>query len=99
MCGAVALGLCYKKVSKKYQKAKDKLHALYAIGYVKFRTLFFAAQVISQFVSISSDTGKATYPQPSAAFAGALGVTNLDVISILSADCFFPGADFYDKLM
>ena len=72
---------------------------LYRIGSVKCRVLFFACQVISQFAKIWSATGDKDYPDPAGAFAGALGLSNLDFLSILPMGCMLPNANFYDRLL
>ena len=40
----------------------------------------FFVQVISQFATISSSTGEATYPEPAATLVRALGMANLDIL-------------------
>ena len=51
------------------------------LGMVKAQILFYMGQVISEFARISSATSKSgEYKTPASTFAGALSVTNLDVL-------------------
>ena len=73
---------------------------LYAIGAVKWRCIFFTAQVIASFSSISSETGeKVPFPDPAGTFAAALGISNLDVFSFISLRCMLPETNFYTMLL
>ena len=53
-----------------------RIKELYRVGGVKLGILFFSAQIISEFATISLDTGTVTYPEPAASFAS--GAFSLD---------------------
>ena len=93
--GAAAIAfVCHKSGLAKQVKK------VYRVGSVKLRLLFFAAQVISSFVSISSETGdKKKLPEPATTVAAALGATNLDLLSFISLRCLLPATDFYTTLL
>jgi len=57
------------------------------------------AQVISQFVFISSNTGSQRYPEPAATAAGVLGVSNLDVFGFVPLQCAVADTTFYHTLL
>ena len=59
----------------------ERLRHFKRLGWVKAQILFYMGQVISEFARISSDTSKSgEYKTPASTFAGALSVTNLDVL-------------------
>ena len=94
------IGLSIAACVFKIKGCKKKLEALYATGENKLNILFFAAQMISQFASISGNTGeKRKYPQPAATVAAALGVSNVEVFSFVSLRCMMPETHFYTTLL
>lgn len=94
------IGLAIAACTMKFYGLKRKLKKLYRTGAVKWRVLFFASQVISQFASISGSTGeKRKYPQPAATVAAVLGMANVEVFSFVSLRCVFPDTHFYTNLL
>ena len=74
----------------------------YRLGRVKMRVIFFAAQTLSEFSLISTntaDSGGSGFPEPAATFSRMLGVANFDVIGIIPMGCVLPEATFYSKLV
>lgn len=59
--------------------------------------LYVLFSVISEFATISSETGSSRYPEPAATVASSLGLTNLNVFGLVPVDCFLNGS-FYNKL-
>ena len=54
-------------------------------------------QVISQFATISSDTGASSYPEPAATFVWALSATNFAILGFIPLGCIAGSMTFYDK--
>ena len=56
---------------------------------------------MSQFATISSDTGEGTYPEPAATFVKALGVTNLELLGFVPLGCVVKdvAVDFYHTVL
>ena len=95
LLGVLALAAtCVQRVKQSFPMVKN----LYRIGAVKVRVLFFAAQVISEFTTISSSTGSSRYPEPASAFASGLGLTNLNAFGLVPIECFF-NDNFYNRLL
>jgi len=70
------------------------------IGHAKSKMLFFSVQIISNFANISSQTpDNILFPDPAAAVATALGITNLNVFSFTSLRCMVPETHFYTNLL
>ena len=100
LSSAVLVGLSIAACVFKIKGCKKKVMKFYRTGSVKWRILFFAGQVISQFSSISGNTGeKRKYPQPAATAAAALGVSNVEVFSFVSLRCMMPETHFYTTLL
>ena len=57
-------------------------------------------QIVSQFSSISQDTGGGgTYPEPAATFTQILSLSNFDVLMFFRPSCSSPSATFYTTLL
>ena len=95
VCLLIVLALVYRSGAHK----NVKLAQFYNIGKNKALIIVQAVQVISQFTLISSNAGSKSYPEPAAAVAGALGISNLDVLSFLPLQCFVPRSTFYNVLL
>ena len=93
LCVTILAATCFNKVKRSFPVVKK----LYRIGAVKVRVLFFAAQVISEFATISRDTGSNRYPEPASTFASGLGLTNLNAFGLVPIECFF-NDNFYHRL-
>ena len=65
ICGSAFALACVKAIKQAFPKLKQ----LWRVGAVKLRVLFFAAQIISEFATISSETGASKYPEPASTFA------------------------------
>jgi len=67
---------------------------------VKLRILFFTAQIVSQYATISkSANGGREHPQPASFVAGILGATNLALLQFAPMGCILPNASFYNRLL
>ena len=100
LSSVVLIGLSIVVCVLKIKGCKKKVMKFYRTGSVKWRILFFAGQVISQFSSISGNTGeKRKYPQPAATAAEVLGVSNIEVFSFVSLRCMMPDTHFYTTLL
>ena len=69
---------------------------------VKEKILFQFAHVVSQFAAVAAEIGGGdnarAYPESASVMAGALGATNLNILSFLPMGCVFTGTDFYHRL-
>jgi len=73
----VLLIVCIRRVGK-IKTLKKNFQNMKRVGSEQKKILFFMAQVISSFVSISNNTGeKKQHPQPASSVANALGAANL----------------------
>ena len=67
---------------------------LYELNDRPFVALF---QVISQFATISSDTGDGSYPEPAATLVRALSVTSFEVVGFVPLGCVASDMTYYHK--
>jgi len=73
---------------------------LYRVGQIKLFNLLLFSQVLSQFVSISDQTGAQTaVPEPAASLVQTLAVANLDVAGFVPVGCVFSGLTVYHLLL
>jgi hypothetical protein len=88
-CIALAVGVCVKT------RLRARLLHLHERTKMKTMSLIHVCQVISQFTSISHETGDGrTYAEPAATFARALSLFNFDLLSFLPPACSLPSSAF-----
>lgn len=88
-CTALVVGVCVKT------RLRARLLRLHKRTKMKTMSLIHVCQVISQFTSISHETGDGrTYAEPAATFVRALSLFNFDLLSFLPLACSLPSSAF-----
>ena len=78
----------------------NKARHLYRVGQVKLFNLLLVSQVLSQFVSISDNTGSASaIPEPAAGLVQTIAVTNLDLAGFVPVGCVFRNTNMHHVLL
>ena len=76
------------KIKMRLQSIASNARLIYKVAKVKRKEMILACQVISLFPDVLSDSsGRKTYPDAASTFSSSLGVTNLDVFSLIPFGC------------
>ena len=98
--GLIVVGLLVSTRKRLKSTATYKfMSQMRSVGKVKFKSLFFALQVISEFARISTMADGEQFPEPANSVSGGLGLTNLDVLNFVPTTCIYREWDYYDTLV